>query len=201
MKLDHLAVAGETLAEAVAHVEDCLGVDLQRGGQHALFGTHNQLLGLNDGLYLEAIAIDPAADMPARPRWFDLDRFIGRARLSNWILRSDDLQADLARLPAAAGQAVPVARGDLRWRMAVPDDGILPMSGCFPALIQWQVDVLPADRLGASGCRLERLEIAHPEALILQEMLALSDPRIAFVAGEGGLRASFQTPHGKRVLQ
>ncbi len=56
---DHIAIAGETLEAARAYVEDALGVTLQDGGAHDVFFTHNALLGLEDGLYLEAIAINP----------------------------------------------------------------------------------------------------------------------------------------------
>ena len=59
MLLDHIAVSGETLAAAIDAVATTLGASMQPGGQHDVFGTHNALLGLEDGLYLEAIAIDP----------------------------------------------------------------------------------------------------------------------------------------------
>lgn len=71
LTLDHIAMVGETLEEAAHAVETALGVAMQTGGQHARFATHNRLLGLADGLYLEAIAIDPGAPQPACPRWFD----------------------------------------------------------------------------------------------------------------------------------
>lgn len=201
MQLDHIAIAGETLEAAVAHVEEALGVPLLPGGKHVHFGTHNQLLGLADGLYLEAIAIDPSAPALDYPRWFDLDRFEGKPRLNNWICRSGDLEAELARLPKGAGRPVALQRGDLRWRMAVPETGILPLSGSFPALIQWDVDVLPGDILPASGVRLQRLEVAHQEALWLREVLGLADPRVQFVPGDAALRATFDTPHGLRELR
>ena len=64
MRLDHLAVAAESLGVGRAVVEDQLGLRLQDGGRHAHFGTHNLLLGLEDGLYLEVIAVDPDAPAP-----------------------------------------------------------------------------------------------------------------------------------------
>ena len=97
IELDHLAVAGESLTAASDLAAQVLGVPLQPGGAHAVFGTHNHLLGLGDALYLEAIAVDPDAPAPAYARWFDLDRFNGPARLSNWICRCDDLEATLKR--------------------------------------------------------------------------------------------------------
>ncbi|WP_116597587.1 VOC family protein [Primorskyibacter marinus] len=199
MSLDHLAVSGTTLAHAAAHLEVSLGVPSLSGGRHEAFGTHNRLLGLADGLYLEAISIDPDAAAPGRPRWFGLDMFDGPARLTNWICRVPDLDAALARWPEA-GDVVNLARGELRWRMAVPKDGQLPFAGVFPALLEWQVPVPPGDTLPGSGCTLERLVVSHPEADALAERLDLNDPRIAFERGTAGLLAEFQTPGGIRTL-
>lgn len=199
-----MAVSGRTLEEATAHVEQTLGVAMQGGGRHALFSTHNRLLGLADGLYLEAIAVDPEAPAPDRPRWFDLDRFDGAARLTNWIIRTADLEARLDDLPVGVGTPVEVARGDLRWRMAVPADGQLPYDGIFPAIMQWRTRAHPADMLADSGCRLNRLVIAHPDAAALAELMNghLADARVVVESGPlPELLAEFDTPHGRRSLQ
>ncbi len=201
--LDHLAVAGETLAVATHHVTAALGVTPQTGGEHAVFHTHNTLLGLADGLYLEAIAANPDAATPDRPRWFDLDRFQGQPRLTNWICRTDDLDAALARLPDGFGAPVDLQRGTLRWRMAVPATGILPFDNCAPALIEWQTDQHPAAMLEPSGCALRRLVVQHPEADALRDLLVpfLDDERIRFETGCARLTARFETINGNRVLQ
>lgn len=202
MLLDHLAVAGETLQAAQTHVEEALGVRLQRGGEHAVFHTHNALLGMEDGLYLEVIAVNPAAPKPDRPRWFDLDRFIGPARLTNWICRTSDITSTLAKLPAPMGSPVALQRGDLRWRMAVPAQGILPYDNCAPALIQWDTPLHPGDMLKPSGVRLRRLTIRHPQAAELTALIAphLADDRVRYEEGPAGLAAAFDTPHGPRDL-
>lgn len=202
MLFDHIAIAGETLEAATDHVEAALGVALQPGGEHAVFHSHNTLLGLEDGLYLEAIAINPAAPAPTRARWFDLDRFKGPPRLTNWICRTNDMEATLATMPPGAGTPVDLQRGDLRWRMAVPDDGVLPFDNMWPALIQWQTDVHPAHVLRPSGVRLTRLNVSHPDATQLQAALAphLDDPRVVFTTGLAGLSAEFTTPHGVRRI-
>ena len=200
MELDHLAVAGETLEEATAHVEAALGLPMQRGGVHPLFGTHNRLMGLGPGLYLEAIAIDPDAPAPDRPRWFDLDRLQDPPHLRAWIARIDDLDAALMRHPGA-GQPLDLARGDLRWRMAVPGAGVLPFDNRFPALIEWQAGGHPADRLPDARARLERLVVAHPEATALRAALSeFANARVVFEPGPPALRAEIATPHGRRVL-
>lgn len=200
MELDHLAVAAATLEEAVAHVEQALGVQMAPGGKHAAFGTHNYLLGLDEGLYLEAIAIDPQAPDPGRPRWFDLDRFAGPPKLSNWICRVSDLQADLDAFPVDVGQVHDLERGALRWKMAVPESGRLPFDNLFPALIHWQGDLHPAGMLQASGCHLRRLVVFHPDALTMARLLGQLD-RVVFDTGPVALRAEFDTPHGVRVLE
>ncbi|MFZ8971709.1 MAG: VOC family protein, partial [Paracoccaceae bacterium] len=71
LKLDHVVLAAETLEEGVDYVQDRLGVSLDAGGQHDLFGTHNRLLGLGD-CYFEVIARNPLAKPAQRPLWFDL---------------------------------------------------------------------------------------------------------------------------------
>ena len=200
--LDHLAVAGITRDIAAAHVTDTLGVPLQKGGEHTHFGTHNHLLGLAEGLYLEAIAINPDASDPCRPRWFALDDFAGPPRLSNWICRTDDLETLVRDLPEA-GEIIALERGDLKWRMAVPADGVLPFDGCFPALIQWDCDTHPAGMLDQVGCRLDRLVVHHPNADRLEQRLSpyLNDARVSFETGSAAIAAHMTCRNGPVTLQ
>jgi Glyoxalase-like domain len=203
MKLDHLAVSAATLAEGVAMVETALGVSLAAGGQHLTMGTHNRLLGLGD-IYLEVIAVDPSLPAPDRPRWFDLDRFVGAPRLTNWVAACDDLSAELAISPPGTGVAMALSRGDLDWQMAIPDDGCLPFDGASPALIAWQGALHPARVLPECGVRLLQLDVTHPQAAALQAALAgrMNDPRVVITQGPAkAMRAVFSTPQGQRVLE
>lgn len=202
IEFDHIAIAGETRDLAAAYVQEALGVPLQPGGQHAHFGTHNHLLGLEDGLYLEAISTDPDAPAPPHPRWFALDDFSGPARLTNWICRTDDIEAMIKALPDA-GEIVALERGNLRWRMAVPRDGHLPFDGCFPALIQWD-GPHPAPNLIQCGVKLRKLVIRHPRAQELRALLSpfLNDQRVDILPSlTSGMDASFDTPSGERRLR
>jgi hypothetical protein len=201
LRLDHLAVSCTALEEGVAWAEGLLGLPMAGGGQHPSMGTHNRLISLGD-LYLEVIAVDPAAPAPDRPRWFDLDRFAGPARLTNWILACDDMGTALASGPPGWGLPMSLSRGDYRWQMAVPGDGILPFGGLFPALIQWQGPLHPARALPDHGLRLARLTVTHPDGAALSRALAgLADQRVEVATGPTpGLRAVIDTPRGPVTL-
>ena len=203
LTFDHLAIGAETLDEGAATIEAALGVALSPGGEHAAMGTHNRLLSLGPGEYLEVIAINPAAPAPGRPRWFGLDSFCGPTRPQCWIARSDDMAAALAAAPQGSGIPVHFTRGAYEWEMAVPDSGILPFDGLFPALISWHSTAHPADALPDAGVRLKRLVITHPEAAALRAALdpLIDDPRIAITTGtEPALAVELQTPNGPRLL-
>lgn len=201
LELDHLALSAAKLAEGVAMVEALLGVALAPGGGHPHMGTHNRLLGLGPGLYIEVIAVDPAAPDPAWPRWFDLDRFAGPPRLTNWICRTGDLDGALALTPPGMGTPVALARGDYRWRMAVPPTGVLPFDDAHPALIEWQGTAHPAGTLPDSHCRLRRLVVVHPQGAALRRDLAgLTDARVVIETGPKALIAELDTPNGPRRL-
>ena len=203
LELDHIVVSAKTLAKGVSAIEAALGVTLAPGGEHALMGTHNRLLSLGPGAYLEVIAVNPAAPPPGWPRWFDLDRFTGPPRLTNWVARCADLTAALAGSPAGVGRAHDLQRGDFRWHMGIPEDGCLPFGGAFPGLIEWQGGLHPADRLPDADCRLARLTLRHPQAAALRAALEgrIADGRLVIETGpDKAFEALIETPQGMRML-
>ena len=205
--MDHIAVAAPTLAAGVAWVRDRLGVEPRPGGRHERMGTHNHLMRLGDRLYLEVIAVDPAAPDPGRPRWFDLDRDASTG-LRTWVARTDDIAAC-----AWPGTPERMTRGALHWMISVTADGRMPMDGIAPTLIQWpEGGTHPAQAMPDLGCSLVKLEGFHPEAETIAAMLerigfdgpftvARGDtPRlVAHVATPGGMRrldSLTEVPHG-----
>ena len=103
-QIDHIAVTAPTLAAGVDWVQQVLGVAPQGGGEHVAMGTHNRLLRLDDTMYLEVIAINPAAPALDQARWFGLDLLEPDAapRLRTWIARTDEIE----RLAAGAGETL-----------------------------------------------------------------------------------------------
>ncbi|MBV1798188.1 VOC family protein [Siccirubricoccus sp. G192] len=196
-EIDHLVLGARTLAEGAAFIEQHLGVKPQKGGVHAGFGTHNMLLGLGRGCYLEIIAPDPGQPEPAHPRPFDLDdpgtRMMLEAepRLLTWVARTPVLEAVVSRLGPRGGEVQEMQRGDLRWRMAFPPQR-QDMDNLIPALIQWQGEGA-SSRIPDSHCRLVALEAEHPEAEAIRAALA-----------ERGLEAAVrirQSPHARLVAR
>lgn len=194
MRLDHLAIAAETLEEGVAWAEEKLGVTFLEGGKHARFATHNRLLGLADGLYLEVIAADPNATCDG-PRWFGLDTFQGPPRLVNWICEPADFETMLRY----GMRRVAMSRGDLHWDMGVPEDGSLPLDGGFPTVLRWR-GTRPGQNLPASGCGLRSLVVSHPQAREIEAEIKMADPRVRFTVGKATLGAVFDTPDGQVTL-
>lgn len=208
---DHLVVAARTLEEGAQWLETRCGVPTVPGGRHARMGTHNRLLSLGPGLYLEIIAIDPKAPPPGRPRWFALDspamaeRLARGPALVHWVARTDDLDGARAAHPREVGEILAMARGDFRWRIGVAADGALPAGGAFPTLIQWDGDAHPASAAPDSGCRLEALNVRCPEAQAVRARLATLglDPQgpVHFAASDAvGLSAFLRTPGGIVIL-
>jgi hypothetical protein len=206
--LDHLTVAALTLAQGVAHIQRHLGVTIPPGGAHPRMGTHNHLMQLGEGIFLELIAPDPAVT-PQRPRWFGLDdpgmqaRLKNSPQLVNWVVRVPDLGRALDTAEEAAGEAVRVTRGELSWLIAVPRDGSMPFGGAYPTLIEWPAGPHPASRMADLGCRLERLCVVHPEAARLSSAIrsVITDDRIAVSTGDAvEIHATIRTPGGPREL-
>ncbi len=204
LALDHLVVTCADLSEGAAYVTETLAVSLSEIGHHDRMGTHNRLLSLGPDVYLEVIAVDPAAPSPAFPRWYNLDAFSGAPRLTHWACRTNNLDWLLDGAPDSSGAPMSFARSIFSWRMAVPETGQLPFDGAMPALIEWETGDHPAPLLPEANVRLSRLQIAHPRATRLaEEFLQLAHlPGVSLVSGpEFKMTAEIQTPNGAKVLQ
>jgi Glyoxalase-like domain len=194
LELDHLVIAAETLEAGSAFVFQHLGLEVQAGGRHERMGTHNGLLRLNSGTYLEVIAVDPDGIKPKMPRWFGLDSFAGPPRLVHWVVRLTDGDLEQVRLPEQ-GLVHPMTRGAFSWRITIPGDGSLPGGGLIPTLIAWDAGSRhPSSALAPSDCNLVKLQGTHPEADQIKrrlETLGIED-LIGLETGPISLRATLR---------
>lgn len=181
--LDHIVIVASALKEGVDFCERTLGVKLSKGGEHVRVGTHNYLLNLDGGVYLEVIAINPDAGPTDCPRWFGMDWPDQRQRaakgpyLATFVARTNDVSRATEALPQL-GPVRDMQRGTLEWQITIRDDGGLVEGGCVPTVIQWPDGVHPTMKMPQSGCRLLRLEVFHPQPLQLKsawESIGLSE--------------------------
>lgn len=207
-ELDHLVVGTADLAAGEAWMTDMLGCPAQGGGEHETMGTHNKVWSLGSA-YLELIAINPDVPAPPRRRWFALDDHTVQGRLAQgphlltWAVRVDDISATLEASPLPLGKVYELSRGDLSWRVAIPDDGELIQDGHVPLVIQW-LTPSPSERLDDSGLRLERLLAHRTEPTTVRKVLAAigADGLIEVEGGDIGtsLMAEIATGDGNISL-
>ncbi|SAL17980.1 VOC family protein [Caballeronia telluris] len=219
LKLDHLVVAARTLEEGERFIAGKFGVGTAGGGAHPLMRTHNRLLNLWGGAYLEVIAIvpdAPAAEAP-RARLFALDSPAMQARIESgpqlvhWAVRVDRprlLARWQAQYPERIAPVVPMSRGASTWSLTVPDDGAFPAwqgagDGVVPSLIQWDTTQHPSAALPETGIALRSLTGHHPRAEAIAEHLAWLGAahlmRIEPTSGAPGIVAEFELPDGSIV--
>lgn len=211
-KLDHLVVAASNLEQGVSYIHDVLGVDIPKGGEHPLMGTHNHVMRIGDEIFLEVIAVNPEAPPPSRPRWFGLDdpamqySLQQQPRLVTWAANTNDLEQLQADTPMALGEITPLSRGNLSWLFAVPEDGRLLASGFIPNVMQWKTEAHPANNMIDLNCRLLNLTIYHPYAPWLSDILKAMqlDNQVSIeplaTEAKAYMSAEFETPNGVRVL-
>lgn len=171
-------VAAHSLDQGSAYVEDCLGVPMTGGGKHAAMGTHNRVLKLGQGQYLEVIAIDPEGRQPDFPRWFNLDdsefqaRLKIRPQLITWVVRTDNVDLLAEAVYGQRGCVRAMQRDELRWRFAFTDDGSMPGNGLIPHMMQWEGSGHPIETMPDSGCTLLGLDGVHAEPASVQRLVS-----------------------------
>jgi Glyoxalase-like domain len=219
LQLDHLVIAARTLDEGARFIAEKLGVETAEGGAHPLMRTHNRLLNLWGGTYLEVLAINPEAapiDAP-RPRLFAMDDPALRARLENgpqlvhWVARVDRpklLARWQSQYPERIAPVAAMTRGSNTWNLTVPDDGAFPSwqgagDGLLPSLIQWDTPRHPSETLPETGIALKSLTGFHPRANLVSEQLAWLGAshlmRVEVTDGAPTLVAEFELPDGSTV--
>src|SRR5262245_35322801 len=134
--IDHILIAVDDLAIAT-EVYEKLGFQVLQGGTHPKMGTHNALVPLVDGTYLELIGVWDAAlaEQASHPV---LAALKNENRLAGFALASDNLDADVAEIRARGFEIGDPHEGErertdgqrIVWRSAFPNDSR------FPFLIQ-----------------------------------------------------------------
>ncbi|MBI3913485.1 MAG: VOC family protein [Chloroflexi bacterium] len=208
---DHLIIIVNDLAAAMETYRT-LGFAPRVGGEHPAFGSHNALVALNDGTYLELLAFKDKT-LAAQSIWRDaVQKFAGREGFAGYALFSDDLTNDISALrgrhldvgePNAGARVRPDGQR-VAWRSALIGGSA---TGALPFMIQddtprtLRIEPL-AEGLG-SRVRAKEIVVAVKDADLAQRdyhaLLDLEPRRVHTTAGdlEG---ARFSMPWGALVL-
>lgn len=177
LKLDHLTITAPTLIEGIAHLRACLDLDIPFGQRHAYMGTHNHLLQLGNGVYLEVIAVDPEAISPGRPRWFGLDDskavladWADGRRFRGWVARTDSIDAVMSGRDNIFGRKVPLPQDDPKFDFSLPDDGSLPLGGAAPSLIDRRGKSRAMNTIADLGAKLVSWSLEHPAPAMISKL-------------------------------
>ena len=202
--VDHLVYGVPDLPAGVGAMERLLGVRATLGGKHLGGGTHNALLSLGRGSYLEIIAPDPEQPEPSMPRPFGLDH-LREPGLITWALRVQDIESRVKGAKERGYDPGPVLvmsrkrpdGAELRWRLAF---SLQAPGDIVPFLIEWEPGEHPSET-SPGGCTLIDLEAEHPHPEKVQPMLeALGVDLAVAEGGRPALIATIDCPRGRVVL-
>lgn len=227
-KLDHLVWAVPELEAAVEQVEATWRCSVYPGGRHPNWGSHNALVPLRGGSYLEIIAPHPEPPLSGT-RVFGIEALAeGGAEallpegaagvLQTWALRSQtrtgpgEEPALAALVQAALGQGLEL--GDILHGSRETPDGVTlewsltdpfadRLGGLAPFLIHWGETPHPS-QLGPPEVTVTGLELVHPRGIDLERVLMALEcyEMVSVSAGEEiEFRATLRTPGGEVELR
>ena len=176
-KIDHLVIGAASLKQGIDYVAELLGVNIPFGGVHLKMGTHNHLMQLGNNTFLEVIAINNEIEPPNSPRWYGLDDPFIRQQISvkptllTWVVNTKNIKELIEMTSFSLGNVELINRGELSWYFGLPEDGRLLAGGMLPYAIEWHSDIHPSQNMVNLGCKLQSLEIHHPNAQWLRKSL------------------------------
>jgi hypothetical protein len=203
--IDHLVYGVTNLQIGVDQLERLTGVRAAGGGKHVGRGTHNALLGLGGGSYLEIIAPDPEQKVAQRPLPFGLEA-LDSSGLIGWAIRTAEIDGLVAEARGAGYDPGPIESMErlrldgtkLKWRLT--SRAHFPSSFVLPFVIDWGASSHPSQSAPA-GVTLVGLRIQHPDPHSIQSALSALHLDVPVAqAPEAALIALLDTPRGRIEL-
>jgi hypothetical protein len=164
------------LEEGIRNFSQALGATPTFGGRHESIGTHNAILPLQGGHYLELIAPDPSCPNPPLGVPWGLET-LKEPRLITWAAATQDIDAAIEHAKNAGydpGMAIDVARETpegkrLTWRLTISRE--IAADGLVPFLIDWGSSPHPSGT-SEPRCSIEGFSAEHPEPKSVRTMLS-----------------------------
>jgi len=200
--IDHIVLAVPKLNRACDEFIINLGISPIFGGKHPDFGTHNALVNLGNGNYLEILAPDPENIPEQGKRWMGAD-LIDKPIVCRWALKSSDLAKDQGILrtvnPAygeiIGGQRETMTGELLKWKMIKPLSE--PVTDILPFMVDWSgTSSHPTESL-PEECQFLSIEVKHPQVEKMQNIYQQLGLAVNIeYADEASLKIRLQTNNG-----
>lgn len=205
LTLDHVVVGVPDLESSVNNFAKALGATPSFGGRHESIGTHNAILPLRGGHYLELIAPDPSSPNPPLGVPWGLET-LKEPRLITWAAATQDIDGAVEHAKSAGydpGTVVEVARDTpegerLTWRLTISPN--FAGDGLVPFLIDWGSAPHPSGTSEAV-CSIEGFAAEHPDPESVRGMLGALGVALEVEPGEvPRLRGTLVGPDGSIEL-
>ena len=196
-QIDHILLGIDDLDRGMKAFEQSTGLKPVYGGKHP-GGTHNALVSLGDGTYLEILALQKGVT--------DAGEFAGLEQLKTltpigWAVSSRD-SVQLRERLSAAGMAVtepePGSRttatgSTLSWQSF----GLKENFEEAPFFIVWSAQTPHPSTTSPSGCKLQQWQIASPRVDKLEQLRRTLELRVDVAEAKAtSLRLSLSCPKG-----
>jgi hypothetical protein len=196
-QVDHILLGIDDLARGMEQFEKLTGVRPVQGGKHPR-GTHNALVSLGDGTYLEILAVQPGVAPP--------QEYTGLKQLHSltpigWAVSSKDSaqlrirlsSAGMAVTEASAGSRATPAGTTLSWQTFRLEEELEEA----PFFIVWSPQSAHPSTTSPMGCKVDHWRVAGPHVKNLEQLRSALDLRIEVAeAPSTALRLSLQCPKG-----
>ena len=199
--IDHIVYAVPDLHKAIKALGKKLGVEPVYGGKHQTFGTHNALVGLGKGCYLELLAADQENTDVFPPRWMGVD-IISKPTITRWAIVSDDIDEQARKLQNINPDMGHVQQGMrrktdgslLRWKLAMPLPK--PEVEVIPFILDWQGSIHPSHDL-ENTCSIHSFSLGHPNARYMSHALKQAGIEADIQESEQSfIKLQLKTPNG-----
>ena len=177
-QVDHILLGIDDLDRGVKAFEESTGIKPVYGGKHP-GGTHNALVSLGDGTYLEIIAVQKGVAPPAD--------FAGIEQLHTltpigWAVSSKDSAelrkrldgAGLALTDSTPGSRITPTGKTLSWQSFGLKDNFAEA----PFFIVWSAQTAHPSTTSPEGCKLQQWHIAGPNQKNLEQLRRTLDLRV-----------------------
>jgi hypothetical protein len=132
MQIDHVIYGTADLDAAAARLEADLGLTAVAGGRHDGVGTHNRIVPLKDGAFIELLGIADPAEATRSPVGSVLQASIARGDgLIGWAVAVDEVEPVAERLGTSISS---VRRGGMTARLTAVAEALA--EPCLPFFIE-----------------------------------------------------------------